>query len=91
MAVQPTLWQDRCATLSGAPCEVSMSTEQYRQDLANGLSPGEAEDAEAERLAFEQLERDSQPAPLEPVRPSGFIGNNMLLKVTRFLQKDGVR
>lgn len=42
-----------------------MTTEAYRADLASGLSPEEAEDAENERQAFEQIERDSRPAPLE--------------------------
>lgn len=42
-----------------------MTTEQYRQDLANGVSPLDAEDAQAEREAFAQIERDSRPAPLE--------------------------
>ena len=41
-----------------------MTTEAYRQDLANGLDPLDAEDAEAERQAFEQIERESRPAPL---------------------------
>ena len=45
-----------------------MTTEAYRADLASGLSPEEAEDAENERQAFEQIERDSRPAPLLPLK-----------------------
>lgn len=67
-----------------------MTTAQYRQDLANGLSPDEAEDAEAERQAFEQIERDSQPASLELDRPRGSITNRVLLKVTQVLRHNGV-
>lgn len=45
-----------------------MTTEAYRSDLANGLDPIDAEDAEAEREAFAQIERDSRPAPLLPLK-----------------------
>ena len=45
-----------------------MTTEAYRADLASGLSPEEAEDAENEREAFAQIERDSRPAPLLPLK-----------------------
>ena len=41
-----------------------MTTEAYRQDLSRGMDPRDAEDAEAEREAFAQIERYSQTAPL---------------------------
>jgi len=44
-----------------------MTTEAYRQDISRGMDPRDAEDAEAEREAFAQIERDSRPAPLLPI------------------------